>query len=102
MVRSPVLKMSVLNLILKHPAEVALQVHIMEDQQAAKRREHDRKEKLKNMEFMQHITLLRRDLQQQVCPQFLGLLTFLKRFSVETKAPDYDAGARAQRGDQSI
>jgi hypothetical protein len=48
-----------------------LQVRIIEDQQAAKRREHDRQQRLKNMELLQHVKLLRSDLQQQVpCAAF--------------------------------
>ena len=44
----------------------ATQVRIIEDQQAAKRREHDKQQRAKNMELMQHVKLLRSDLQQQV------------------------------------
>jgi hypothetical protein len=42
------------------------QVRIIEDQQAAKRREHDKQQRLKNLELTQHVKLLRDDLQQQV------------------------------------
>ena len=44
----------------------ATQVRIIEDQQAAKRRDHDKQQRVKNMELMQHVKLLRSDLQQQV------------------------------------
>ena len=44
----------------------ATQVRIIEDQQAAKRRDHDKQQRAKNMELMQHVKLLRSDLQQQV------------------------------------
>jgi len=40
-------------------------VRIIEDQQAAKRRETDRLQRVKNLEMMEHMKLLRHDLQQQ-------------------------------------
>lgn len=43
-----------------------MQVRIIDDQQAAKRREADRLQRLKNLEMTEHMKLLRHDLQQQV------------------------------------
>ena len=41
-------------------------MRIIEDQQAAKRRGEDRRQRVRNLELMEHMKLLRHDLQQQV------------------------------------
>ena len=82
---------------------LALQVRIIEDQQAAKRREEDRRQRLRNLELMEHMKLLRHDLQQQVGAAAVVLVacTLMRRIAVEAQTPEFDVGARACRPRQS-
>jgi hypothetical protein len=89
-----------------HGFSSALQVRIIEDQQAAKRREEDRRQRVRNLELMEHMKLLRHDLQQQVgvpevtCVAMI-VCTDATFVAVEAKAPDVDVGERTCRTRQS-
>jgi hypothetical protein len=70
-----------------HPAS---QVRIIEDQQAAKRRESDRLQRIRNMELMEHVKLLKHDLQSQWKSKHLALMLERQR-SDAAKAADLKA-----------
>jgi hypothetical protein len=50
---------------------------------------------MKNLELMEHMKMLRHDLQQQVCARSvtMAVLRFDRWFAVEAEAPDADAAA---------
>lgn len=65
-------------------------VRIIEDQQAAKRRESDRLQRIRNMELMEHVKLLKHDLQSQWKSKHLALMLERQR-SDAAKAADLKA-----------
>ena len=65
-------------------------MRIIEDQQAAKRREHDRQQRMRNAELMEHVALLRHDLQSQWKAKHQALMVERQRVDA-AKAADLKA-----------
>jgi uncharacterized membrane-anchored protein YhcB (DUF1043 family) len=65
-------------------------VRIIEDQQAAKRREQDRLQRMRNIELMEHVKLLKHDLQSQWKAKHVALMLERERADA-AKAADLKA-----------